>query len=122
MGAHGTPMFHALGALLYSAAVCLVSPPFISVESFSRRITQPMTGLIIAAFKPASPPTVPTPDAVWDGVVISKSDYWFGVPSFLELWARDPEKLPIMASMRGLVSSDVPLLPEGSCRSHSTLV
>ena len=97
-------------------------PHSLLVEFFSRRITQPMTGLIIAAFKPASPPTVPTPDAVWDGVVISKSDYWFGVPSFLELWARDPEKLPIMASMLGLVRSDLALLPEGSCRSHSTLL
>ena len=62
-----------------------------------------MTGMVIAVFKPASPPIVPTPDAVWDGIKATEADYSFSVPSFIEQWARDPEKIVSMKKMRGLV-------------------
>ena len=42
-------------------------------------------GFIIAAFKPASPPKVPTPDAVWEGLVASGADFSWCVPSFIEV-------------------------------------
>ena len=81
-------------------------------------------GFIIAAFKPASPPKVPTPDAVWEGLVASGADFSWCVPSFIEVrgvaslegchipfstrqeWARDPEKVALMKKMRGVVRSD----------------
>ena len=36
-------------------------------------------------FKPAYPPTVPTPEAVWDGFLATDIDYSFTVPSFIEV-------------------------------------
>ena len=45
-------------------------------------------GLIVAAFKPAIPPTVPTPDAVWEGIVATGTDYSWSVPSFIEVMPR----------------------------------
>ncbi|TBU23410.1 acetyl-CoA synthetase-like protein [Dichomitus squalens] len=83
MGAHGSPMFHGLGSFLYSAA--------------------PINGFIVAAFKPASPPTVPTPDAVWTGIAATGSDFSWSVPSFIEEWGRDPEKVLYMKRMRGVI-------------------
>ncbi|RDX43676.1 acetyl-CoA synthetase-like protein [Lentinus brumalis] len=83
MGCHGTPMFHAMGAFLYAEA--------------------PILGVIIACFKPAVPPTVPTPDAVWEGIVATGTDFSFSVPSFIEEWARDPEKVLFMKNMKGLM-------------------
>ncbi|KAI0755845.1 acetyl-CoA synthetase-like protein [Fomes fomentarius] len=83
MGCHGTPMFHGLGSFLWSAA--------------------PLAGLIIAVFKPASPPTVPTPEAVWSGIVATNADFSWSVPSFVEEWARDPEKVAFMKNMHGVM-------------------
>ncbi|RPD77018.1 acetyl-CoA synthetase-like protein [Lentinus tigrinus ALCF2SS1-7] len=83
MGCHGTPMFHALGSFMYSAC--------------------PVLGLTVAAFKPASPPTIPTPDAVWEGIVATKTDFSWSVPAFIEEWSRDPEKVLFMKKMRGLM-------------------
>ncbi|KAM5540085.1 hypothetical protein V8D89_006225 [Ganoderma adspersum] len=81
MGWHGVPMFHGMGLSMCWAA--------------------PVNGLIIAAFKPASPPTVQTPDAVWEGLAATNVDFSFSAPSFLEQWARDPEKVQVMKRRRG---------------------
>ncbi|KAI0350279.1 acetyl-CoA synthetase-like protein [Trametes cingulata] len=83
IGCHGTPMYHGLGSDMFAAA--------------------PMCGLVLATFRPASPPIVPSPDAVWDGIVATKADYTWGVPFFVEQWARDPQKVATMKHMRGLV-------------------
>ncbi|KAI0739414.1 acetyl-CoA synthetase-like protein [Daedaleopsis nitida] len=83
MGCQGTPMFHGLGMFMYSSS--------------------PVLGFIVAAFKPASPPTAPTPDAVWEGLVATKADFSWSVPSFIEEWARDPEKVLSMKAMRGVL-------------------
>ncbi|KAI0631526.1 acetyl-CoA synthetase-like protein [Trametes polyzona] len=92
MGCHGTPMFHGLGAFMFG--------------------TSPITGYVVAAFKPASPPTFPTPDAVWQGIVATKSDFTWTVPSFVEEWARDPEKVEVMKRMRGVLFGGAPLNQE----------
>ncbi|KAI8995249.1 acetyl-CoA synthetase-like protein [Trametes punicea] len=97
MGCHGTPMFHGLGSFMYTASVFL---------------DQPICGYVIAAFKPANPPTFPTPDAVWEGIIATKSDFTWTVPSFIEEWARDPEKVTHMKQMRGLLFGGAPLNDE----------
>ncbi|KAI0357816.1 acetyl-CoA synthetase-like protein [Trametes cingulata] len=89
MGCHGVPMFHGMGAFLYSGA--------------------PVCGYIIATFKPGTPPIFPTPDRVWQGIVNTKADYSFSVPSFIEEWARDPEKVMVLKRMRGLIFGGAPL-------------
>ncbi|RPD58184.1 acetyl-CoA synthetase-like protein [Lentinus tigrinus ALCF2SS1-7] len=83
MGCQGTPMFHGLGMFMFASSGFM--------------------GFIIAAFKPASPPKVPTPDAVWEGLVASGADFSWCVPSFIEEWARDPEKVSLMKRMRGVL-------------------
>ncbi|TFK79675.1 acetyl-CoA synthetase-like protein [Polyporus arcularius HHB13444] len=83
MGSQGTPMFHGLGSFMYAAA--------------------PTVGFIVAVFKPAVPPTVPTPDAVWQSFVETGTDFSWNVPSFIEEWSRDPEKVDHMKQMRGLM-------------------
>ncbi|KAI1789118.1 acetyl-CoA synthetase-like protein [Ganoderma leucocontextum] len=83
MGGHGTPMFHGLGSFMYTGA--------------------PINGFVVAVFKPASPPTVPTPDAVWQGISKTRSDFSWSVPSFIEEWSRDPEKVLYMKRMRGVI-------------------
>ncbi|KAI0643270.1 acetyl-CoA synthetase-like protein [Trametes meyenii] len=89
MGCHGTPMFHGLGAFMYSSS--------------------PLLGYVVAAFKPASPPTFPTPDAVWQGMISTKSDCTWTVPSFVEEWATDPEKVSVMRKMLGIFFGGAPL-------------
>ncbi|KAI0717761.1 acetyl-CoA synthetase-like protein [Cerioporus squamosus] len=83
MGSQGTPMFHGLGSFMYAAA--------------------PTVGFIVAVFKPAVPPTVPTADAVWQSFVETGTDFSWSVPSFIEEWSRDPEKVSHMKQMRGLM-------------------
>ncbi|KAI9058948.1 acetyl-CoA synthetase-like protein [Trametes sanguinea] len=92
LGAHGTPMYHGLGAFLYGAAATC--------------------GFVIGAFKPAFPPIFPTPDTVWEAVVKTKSDFTWSVPSFIEEWARDPEKVTVMKRMSGLLFGGAPLSKE----------
>ncbi|KAI0821733.1 acetyl-CoA synthetase-like protein [Trametes gibbosa] len=89
MGCHGTPMFHGLGAFMFATSAVL--------------------GFVIAAFKPASPPTFPTPDAVWQGIVATRADYTWTVPSFIEEWGRDPVKVELMKQMRGVLFGGAPL-------------
>ncbi|KAI9064759.1 acetyl-CoA synthetase-like protein [Trametes sanguinea] len=91
-GCHGVPMFHAMGTYLCSAA--------------------PMKGYIIAAFKPTRPPILPTPDAVWQGAVATKCDFFFTVPSNIEEWSRHPDKVAVLQRMRGVVFGGAPLNTE----------
>ncbi|OSD00551.1 acetyl-CoA synthetase-like protein [Trametes coccinea BRFM310] len=88
-GCHGVPLFHAMGTFLCSAA--------------------PVNGYVIAAFRPAWPPVFPTPEAVWEGSVATKTDYFFTVPSNIEEWSRDLKKIPIMRRARGFVFGGAPL-------------
>ncbi|KAH9933970.1 acetyl-CoA synthetase-like protein [Epithele typhae] len=83
LGCLGTPMFHALGSTLYG--------------------TTPLSGIVLAFFKPAFPTTIPTPDAVWAGTVANHADISFGVPFFIEKWSRDPKKVAHMRKMRGMI-------------------
>lgn len=72
-------------------------------------------------FKPAAPPTMPTPDLVYAGSVATSrcsvgslpknkpvltsdnSDLIFCVPMFVELWAADPVKVEHFKGIHGLV-------------------
>lgn len=44
-----------------------------------------MCGFIVAAFKPVSPPAIPTPEAVWNGMVATGVNVAVSVPSFIEV-------------------------------------
>ncbi|CDO77398.1 hypothetical protein BN946_scf184857.g4 [Trametes cinnabarina] len=91
-GCHSIPMFHAMGTFMYTAA--------------------PINGYVVATFKPATPPTFPAPDAVWEGSVATKVDVIFTVPSNIEEWSRDPEKVAAMRRIKGLLFGGAPLNSE----------
>ncbi|KAH9848670.1 acetyl-CoA synthetase-like protein [Lenzites betulinus] len=83
IGCHSTPMFHGMGVFLMVAA--------------------PVCGYVLACFKPASPPTFPTPDAVWDGIVKCRCDLAWTVPALIQEWGRDPVKVGVLKKMSGLI-------------------
>ena len=65
--------------------------------------TQIYTGLVWTMFQPCSPPVVPTPEAFLDSFYSTKSEMLFCVPSFVEAWARDPEHIKKLGSLRAIV-------------------
>ncbi|KAI0677488.1 acetyl-CoA synthetase-like protein [Trametes maxima] len=89
---HGMPMFHAIGVFTF----------FIAATN----------GLVLSAFKPSSPPTFPTPENVFQGAVATSSDYIQTVPAFVEEWSRDPQKIPQLRAMKGLIFGGAPLKQE----------
>ncbi|KAI1792211.1 acetyl-CoA synthetase-like protein [Ganoderma leucocontextum] len=67
------------------------------------------SGWVLCVFPPAFPPTVPNPENVFDGAIKTGVQFMYTVPSFIELWSRDPEKFAAMTRMKGLVFGGAPL-------------
>ena len=44
-----------------------------------------MNGMPLGVFPPASPPTFPTPENVFDGIVKTSSDYVMTAPAMVEV-------------------------------------
>lgn len=42
-------------------------------------------GIILAVYKPQSPPVLPTPENLWEGVINTKSDIVLAVPVFIQV-------------------------------------
>ncbi|KAJ6588257.1 acetyl-CoA synthetase-like protein [Mycena capillaripes] len=91
LSAHAVPMFHLMG---------VIQLPW---TAFS--------GLTIAVFPPTSPPTLPTPDRVFDGALATNSSLMFCVPAFLESWARQPHRLVALQNFRTVIFAGGPLQP-----------
>ncbi|EJC99755.1 acetyl-CoA synthetase-like protein [Fomitiporia mediterranea MF3/22] len=86
---HCIAMFHAMGSL---------------------PLTFPATsGFTLAVFKPRSPATVPNPVNVFEGAIVTESEYMFSPPAFYEEWAQDKLKVKAMAKMKGVVYGGGPL-------------
>ncbi|KZT28667.1 acetyl-CoA synthetase-like protein [Neolentinus lepideus HHB14362 ss-1] len=92
LSCHAMPMFHGMGIMqtAWTAA----------------------SGLVIAAFKPSTPATVPTPDSVFKGALDSRSDIIFCVPSFAEAWSKDPMKGHALREIDGILYGGGPLSKE----------
>ncbi|KAJ7242075.1 hypothetical protein C8J57DRAFT_1368382 [Mycena rebaudengoi] len=89
LSVHAVPMFHLMG---------VIQLPW---TTFS--------GLTIAVFPPTLPPTVPTPDRVFESAVASGSSLMFCVPAFLEAWARDDSRLPALQKFKTVTFAGGPL-------------
>ncbi|KAI0700690.1 acetyl-CoA synthetase-like protein [Cerioporus squamosus] len=89
IGVHGLPMFHAMGICMCCTAIC--------------------NGAVLSVFEPSAPPTVPTSDTVFEGARLTDSDYMLTVPTFVETWSRDADKVAHMKSMKGLMFGGAPL-------------
>ncbi|RPD79527.1 acetyl-CoA synthetase-like protein [Lentinus tigrinus ALCF2SS1-7] len=92
IGAHGLPMFHAMGVCICCTAIC--------------------NGSVLSVFSPSTPPTVPTSDNVFEGAHSTDSHYLLTVPTFVETWSRDAEKVAHMKTMKGLMFGGAPLNQE----------
>ncbi|XP_006456444.1 hypothetical protein AGABI2DRAFT_211390 [Agaricus bisporus var. bisporus H97] len=65
-----------------------------------------------AVFKPANPPTIPTPDVFLHEVAATKCQIVFCVPIFVEAWARSPENFPILRDLHALIYAGASLARE----------
>ncbi|KAJ7193924.1 hypothetical protein GGX14DRAFT_378403 [Mycena pura] len=66
-------------------------------------------GLVLSAFEPKSPPTIPTPENFFDGARTTSSDIILCVPSFIEAWSRKPEYVQWLATRSGVLYGGGPL-------------
>ncbi|EJF55750.1 acetyl-CoA synthetase-like protein [Dichomitus squalens LYAD-421 SS1] len=89
LSVHGIPMFHSMGAFTYCVAAT--------------------NGMPLGVFLPKSPPTFPTPENVFEGIVKTSSDYVMSAPAMIEFWAREPAKVQHMKTMKGLMFGGAPL-------------
>ncbi|KAI0320589.1 acetyl-CoA synthetase-like protein [Amylostereum chailletii] len=89
---HALPAFHPMGlaAILWPACV----------------------GTVMACFKPTVPPTIPAPDVLLDAALASQCEVLYCVPSFIETWARDPEKMDKVKKFKGVMFGGAPLNKE----------
>ncbi|KAH8110877.1 acetyl-CoA synthetase-like protein [Phellopilus nigrolimitatus] len=91
---HPVPMFHLMGI-------------FVLLNTAS-------SGIIVAVFKPHSPPTVPNPVNVFESTISCKSDYVFATPTFPETWSHESHYVEALAKMKGIVYAGGPLSKEAS--------
>ncbi|KZV68636.1 acetyl-CoA synthetase-like protein [Peniophora sp. CONT] len=73
VGVHTAPMFHAIGLIWLSSAICC--------------------GIELHVFKPAFPPTVSNATACLEAVVNSDCKWVMPAPSILEEWSKDPQAM-----------------------------
>ncbi|KAJ3558403.1 hypothetical protein NM688_g950 [Phlebia brevispora] len=89
MACHVLPMFHAMGVIQVAVTASC--------------------GSVLAAFKPSSPATVPTPFNVFDEAKAIGSEMIFSVPALIEIWATDPAKVEHLKRLKGLIFGGGPL-------------
>ncbi|KAJ7464987.1 hypothetical protein B0H11DRAFT_2050421 [Mycena galericulata] len=86
---HSMPMYHGMGILQTFWAAS--------------------AGLVLSAFEPKSPPTIPTPENLFDAAKATGSDIVFCVPAFIEAWSRNPEYVQWLATRGGVLFGGGPL-------------
>ncbi|KAJ7870004.1 hypothetical protein B0H13DRAFT_2557202 [Mycena leptocephala] len=67
------------------------------------------SGLVLSAFEPKSPPTIPTPENLFLAAKATGSDIIFCVPSFIEAWSCKPEYVQWLATRAGVLYGGGPL-------------
>ncbi|KAI0313071.1 acetyl-CoA synthetase-like protein [Amylostereum chailletii] len=89
---HALPVFHPMGLAATIWPICI--------------------GTEMACFKPVSPPTMPTPEALLDTALASQCEILYCVPSFIETWARDPGSMEKVKDFKAVMYSGAPLNKE----------
>ncbi|KAI0743082.1 acetyl-CoA synthetase-like protein [Daedaleopsis nitida] len=86
---HGLPMFHAMGlGVLTWAGAC---------------------GVTLAFFRPSVPPIVPTPEALFEGMVSCGCNAVICVPSVLEAWYHTFDSLQVLIDLKIIVFAGAPM-------------
>ncbi|KAI0743085.1 acetyl-CoA synthetase-like protein [Daedaleopsis nitida] len=86
---HANPMFHVMGSLMLTWSLYV--------------------GCTWSMFKPCTPPVFPSPDAFLDSLVATKCEIVYCVPAFVEVWARDPENMPRIKTLRAMIYAGAPM-------------
>lgn len=89
---HSMPMYHSMGVL--------------------QAIWSASCGLVLSGFEPKSPPTIPTPDNLFNAAKATQSDIILCVPSFIEAWVNRPEYIKWLATRSGVLCGGGPLNQE----------
>ncbi|KAM5541012.1 hypothetical protein V8D89_005323 [Ganoderma adspersum] len=89
VGAQPNPMFHVMGSLMMTWTL--------------------YTGVVWTMFKPCTPPVVPTPEVFLDSVVATRSEMIYGVPAFIESWARNLDNMPRIKTLRAMIYAGAPM-------------
>lgn len=86
---HALPLFHAMGIVSTCWALT--------------------TGVILSNFAPKSPPQVPTPESTFESMVASNSQLVFCVPTFLEEWVQDDDKVEFLKKLDAIMFGGAPI-------------
>ncbi|KAH7912516.1 hypothetical protein BJ138DRAFT_785575 [Hygrophoropsis aurantiaca] len=86
---HSLPVFHAMSAINLVWAAC--------------------AGSIMACFKPSPSPAPPTPDMFLEAIVATDSKVVFCVPAFVEAWARFPDNIAILQTLKAIIYAGAPM-------------
>ncbi|KAF8488261.1 acetyl-CoA synthetase-like protein [Gautieria morchelliformis] len=89
LAGHALPMFHGMGVITILWTCC--------------------TGVILGSFEPTVPPTNPTPESVLKGIIDTKSDIVFCVPSFVEHWSQDTNNIAFLKALTAVVYAGAPM-------------
>ncbi|KAI0318579.1 acetyl-CoA synthetase-like protein [Amylostereum chailletii] len=89
LAAHSLPLFHAMGAIQIVWTTCV--------------------GIVMACFKPANPPVLPTPETFLTAIDATKCEIVYCVPAFVEAWARSPENFDVMKRIKAIVFGGAPM-------------
>ncbi|EMD35545.1 hypothetical protein CERSUDRAFT_106870 [Gelatoporia subvermispora B] len=89
VGSQSPPMFHAMGS--------------------ANMMWPPCTGVVVACFKPSSPPVIPTPEALIESIAETNCELVYCVPSFVEAWAREPAYLSTLKAQKAIAYGGAPL-------------
>ncbi|KAI0673239.1 acetyl-CoA synthetase-like protein [Trametes maxima] len=83
------PMFHVMGSLMLTWTLYV--------------------GVVWTMFKPSTPPVVPTPEVVLDSLVATRSEVVYCVPAFIEGWAKHPENMNKIKTLRAMIYAGAPM-------------
>ncbi|KDQ23277.1 hypothetical protein PLEOSDRAFT_1068285 [Pleurotus ostreatus PC15] len=86
---HSLPFFHAMGVVSLQWAT--------------------MTGVILSNFEPSETPILSTPDRLYSSALATGSTLIFCVPSFVEEWSQDPERIAELQKFDGVMFGGAPL-------------
>ncbi|TFK88243.1 acetyl-CoA synthetase-like protein [Polyporus arcularius HHB13444] len=89
MGGQANPMFHGMGSLMITWTV--------------------YTGVVFTMFKPSTPPVLLTPEVLLDSLVATRSEMVYCVPALIEAWARAPENMPRIKTLRAITYAGAPM-------------
>ncbi|KAI0712723.1 acetyl-CoA synthetase-like protein [Cerioporus squamosus] len=89
VGGQANPMFHVMGSLMMCWSVYV--------------------GVVWTMFKPCTPPILATPDVFLDSLVATKTEIVYCVPAFIESWARNPDNMPRIKTLRAMIYAGAPM-------------